>query len=258
MPLINTNGLHMHVETYGEVGDPILLIHGALSDNLQNWRMILQPLSARFRLIGLDLRGHGKTDNPSGEFTLEALRDDVLGVLDALEIPRAHVLGCSLGGYVGMALRDRHPERVGTLGLAGVKVGWTSDDAAHRADFFQPEVIANTYPGWLPHMAKAHSAIYGMEHWKTLVSQVRHLLQGLPNTPSCSLERLVAEANERALFYALGDRDELVPLEEVLTIRRARPDAEILVLPRAGHLFREYNPHVFVAAYGDFLRKHRL
>lgn len=257
--IIETNGIHMHVETYGnETDPPVLMLHGALSDNLQNWRMILKPLSERYRLIGVDMRGHGQTDNPSGSFTLEDLRDDALGVLDALGIEKAHLLGCSLGGYVSMALRDAHPHRIGTLALAGVKVGWEPGDAVDRAGFFVPEVIAQTYPMWIPHMAKAHATHYGLDHWKTLVTQVSSLLQTLPARPELSLARLVAEAETRPLFYCLGDRDEMVPIEEIPKIARARADAEILVVPRAGHLFREYHPQIFVAAYSEFLRRHRL
>lgn len=258
MPTLSLNGLAMRVETYGTAGEPILLLHGALSDHLQNWRMILGPLGERFRLIAVDMRGHGGTNNPSGIFTLAALRDDALAVLDALDIPKAHLLGCSLGGYVAMALRAAHPERAGTLALAGVKVGWTEAEANLRASFFQADAIAARYPLWIPHMAKAHAPHYGIEHWKTLVGWVYSLLSELPRQESTSWEALRAEAERRALFYALGDRDELVPLKEVLAIREAREDAEILVLPRSGHLFREYNPHVFVAAYGDFLKKYAL
>lgn len=258
MPTLSVNGLQLHVETYGESGDWILLLHGALSDNLQNWRMILEPLSKRFRLIGIDMRGHGKTDNPTGSFTLNDLRDDALGVLDALGVERAHVLGCSLGGYVAMALRDAHPERVGTLALAGSKPEWSPEMAEDRFGFFQPDVIAQTYPFWLPHMSKAHSTHYGMEHWKTLVNQVRNLLQSLPGDPRLGWDALKAEAAGRPLFYCVGDRDEMVPLSSILEVQAHRPDAEILVMPAAGHLFREYNPHVFSYAYTDFLRRKKL
>jgi pimeloyl-ACP methyl ester carboxylesterase len=258
MPIIATNGVNLHVETYGSTGEPVLLLHGALSDNLQNWRLIHQPLAAKHRVIGLDLRGHGRSDNPTGEFTLSALRDDVLGVLDALEIPQSHVLGCSLGGYVAMALRAAHPQRVGSLALAGSKVGWDAATAAERADFFQPPEILKAHPLWAPHLAKAHGTFYGVDHWKTLVSQVRALLQTLPDEPAVSLSALSAEAGARALFYTVGDRDELVPLDEVLRIRATRPDAAILVVPRAGHLFREYNQDLFVAGYLEFLRRNKL
>lgn len=258
MPTHHINGLQLHVETYGETGDWILLLHGALSDNLQNWRMILEPMAKRFRVVGIDMRGHGKTDNPTGSFTLDDLRDDALGVLDALGIARAHLLGCSLGSYVAMALRSAHPERVGTLAMAGAKVDWSPEMAEDRFSFFQPEVIAQTYPFWLPHMSKAHSTHYGMEHWKTLVTQVRQLLQTLPGDPRIGWAALEAEAATRPLFYCLGDRDEMVPLEEVIAVKKHRPDAEILVMPAAGHLFREYNPQAFSATYTDFLRRKKL
>lgn len=255
MPTILTNGVNLHHETFGEHGEPVLLLHGAMSDAMQNWRMILPALSAKHRVIGVDLRGHGKSDNPTGEFTLEALTGDIAGLLDALDVPRVHVLGCSLGGYVSLMLRDLLPERIGSLALAGVKVGWDEAHATARFDFFQPHVIAETYPLWLPHMAKAHSTHYGPDHWKTLVGWVGSALKALPGMPSVGLARLAAEAETRALFYALGDRDELVPLSETVVIREARPDAEILVVPRAGHLFRQYNATVFSAAYLEFLKK---
>lgn len=255
---IQTNGASLHVETYGTGGEPVLLLHGALSDNMQNWRMVHEPLAKKHRVIGLDLRGHGGSDNPSGEFTLELLRDDVLGVLDALELPRVHVLGCSLGGYVAMALRSKQPERVGTLALAGSKVGWDRATATKRADYFQPEEILKEHPLWAPHMAKAHGRFYGPEHWKTLVGQVRALLQTLPDQPAVSVAALEADAGIRPLYYCVGDRDDLVPLDEIPVVRQARPDAAIMVVPRAGHLFRDYNQELFLAGYMDFLRRNKL
>ncbi|MDB5100760.1 MAG: h16 [Cyanobacteria bacterium RYN_339] len=253
---ITTRGATLHVQTYGEGGDPVLLLHGALSDNAQNWRLIHEPLAKKHRLIGLDLRGHGKSDNPSGIFTLEALRDDVVDVLDALDLDRVHVLGASLGGYVGMALRHAHPARVGTLATAGSKIGWDHATAADRADFFQPHNILAAHPLWAPHLAKAHGGHYGPEHWKTLVRNVRELLQTLPDEPAVQYEAL-ADAS-LPLFYAVGDRDDLVPLAEVVHIRTWRPDAAILVAPQAGHLFRDYNQDLFVAGYKDFLRRNPL
>ena len=250
---ITTRGATLHVRTYGEDGEPVLLLHGALSDDLQNWRLIHEPLARKHRVIGLDLRGHGQSDNPSGIFTLDALRDDILDVLDLLQLDRVHVLGASLGGYVGLALRFYHPKRVGSLATAGSKIGWDRETAENRAAFFHPENILKAHPLWAPHLAKAHGGHYGPAHWKTLVKNVRELLQTLPDEPAVQYEALKRET--LPLFYAVGDRDDLVPLEEVVRIRHARPDAAILVAPKAGHLFREYNQELFVAGYMEFLRR---
>lgn len=255
---LDINGLSLHVKIYGESGDPILLLPGALTTAEQNWRRIVDPLSQRHRLITIDQRGHGRTNNPTGSFTLADLRNDALGVLDALEIEKVHLLGNSLGGYVSLALRDAYPDRVGTLALAGVKVGWEAEDAGMRGEFFRVEVIEETYPLWAPYMGRAHGHHYGPEHWKTLIDQIRELLQTLPDQPSASLERLKRDVDVHDLFYVLGDRDEMVPLAEVLKIREARPDSEVMVLPRAGHLFAEYDPTIFTTGYVNFLRRRRL
>lgn len=256
MPTIATGGPTLHYETYGDAGEPVLLLHGALSDNLQNWRMIHAPLARKHRVIGVDLRGHGASDNPDGTFTLDALRDDVLALMDALDLSRVHVLGASLGGYVGLSLRYYHPERVGTLATAGSKIGWDEATARDRADFFHPQNILAAHPLWAPHLAKAHGMHYGPEHWKTLVRQVRELLQQLPAEPAVQYDAL--ERETLPLFYSVGDRDDLVPLADVVRVREARPDAAILVAPKAGHLFREYNQELFVAGYQDFLGRNPL
>jgi pimeloyl-ACP methyl ester carboxylesterase len=174
-------------------------------------------------------------------------------VLDALDLPRVHVLGASLGGYVGLALRYYHPERVASLATCGSKIGWDAATAADRAAFFHPENILKAHPLWAPHLAKAHGGHYGPEHWKTLVRWVRELLTDLPNEPAVQYEALARDSFP--LLYALGDHDDLAQLDEVLAVRQYRPDAAILVAPQAGHLFREYNQEAFVACYLDFLRR---
>ncbi len=258
MPAVRVGDVALEVETWGEGGEPVLLLHGALSTAEQNYRLVLGPLSARHKLIGVDLRGHGASSNPSGTFTLAALRDDVLAVLDHLGLARVHVLGTSLGGYVALALRAAAPERCATLALAGVKPGWTRTHADDRFDFFRPEAILAEYPHWDKYLADLHGRHHGADHWRTVAGWVGTLLRGLPDEPATGWAALEAERDRLPLFYCLGDRDNLVPLATVVEVAERRPDAHILVVPRAGHLFREYEPTVFAAAYLAFLRRHRL
>jgi len=243
---------------WGEAGEAVLLLHGALSTAEQNYRMVLKPLSAQFRLFGLDFRGHGSSSNPTGAFSLSVLRDDVLALLDHCALARVHVLGTSLGGYVALALKAAAPERVATLALAGVRPGWTPAVAQERVDFFQPEAILAEYPHWRDYLADLHGRHHGPDHWRTLALQVGALLGQLPEEPTVAWSALKTPAGEPPLFFVLGDRDALVPLATAVEVRQHRPDAQILVVPRAGHLFREYEPTVFSAAYAAFLRRHRL
>lgn len=247
------DGAAIAVQTWGDPdGEPVLLLHGALSTAEQNYRLVLAPLGARHRLIGVDLRGHGRSADPAGAFSLEALRDDALAVLDDLDLAKVHVLGTSLGGYTALALRAAAPDRVATLALAGVKPGWTRGHAEERRGFFSPEGILGEYPHWEKYLTELHG------DWRALTTRVGDLLAGLPDEPAVSWERLVADGEGLPLFFCVGDRDALVPLATAVEVRERRPDSQVLVVPRAGHLFREYDPGVFSAAYLAFTRRHRV
>lgn len=105
-----------------EVGDPgappLVLIHGWVYDSLATWHRLAPLLADRWRVITIDLHGHGKTDRVRGRYEIEDLADDVAGVLTTLGIGPAPVVGYSMGGMVAQALARRHPGAVDRLVLA--------------------------------------------------------------------------------------------------------------------------------------------
>jgi 3-oxoadipate enol-lactonase len=101
----------------------LVLIQGMGLDRL-GWDPVLRKLRRHFRLVLVDNRGIGHSDRPSGSFTVADMAGDIVAVLDAAGIRRAHVLGASLGGMVAQELAIRHPERVDGLVLACTAPGW--------------------------------------------------------------------------------------------------------------------------------------
>ena len=99
MPKVKADDIQMYYEESGE-GFPLIMIMG-LSANLDWWdpRMI-RGLSKDFRTIRFDNRGVGRSDASDGELTVKILADDAAGLMDALGISRAHVLGASMGGSI--------------------------------------------------------------------------------------------------------------------------------------------------------------
>ena len=96
-------------------GDPLLLIMG-YSGTMDLWaKDVLKELASQYKVIIFDNRGMGKTTASDKEFTIELFADDTRGLLDALGIERAHVLGWSLGTYIAQELTLRHPDRVEKL-----------------------------------------------------------------------------------------------------------------------------------------------
>lgn len=115
---IPLNGLELHVREYPHPGQPILCLHFS-GANLLMWSAALPYFQDRYRLLLVDLHGHGRSSRPDSGYHMDHLADDIAALMDALAIPRAHVIGSSLGAEVGLALAANHPPRVLSLVLDG-------------------------------------------------------------------------------------------------------------------------------------------
>lgn len=119
------NKIRIHYEIAGQ-GDPVLMING-LSAPAVNWALQVRALSARFRVVTFDNRGVGESDLPPEPiYTTPQMADDAAALLRDLNIPRAHVIGASMGGTIAMELALRHPRLVRSLVLACT---WAEGDA---------------------------------------------------------------------------------------------------------------------------------
>jgi len=113
MATIESNGIEIYSEEHG-AGEPLLLIMG-WGGNAATWRPQLAGLAKEFRAITFDNRGVGRSSAPEGPYSIPQMADDVVGLLDSLEVPRAHVFGISMGGMIAQELAIQHPGRVDTL-----------------------------------------------------------------------------------------------------------------------------------------------
>ncbi len=108
-------GAKIFVRDFGGAGPTLLLIHGA-GHSSENWRQAAPLLDPHFRVLAMDVRGHGRSDGPpDGPYDLRTLTADAIAVLDAFGVGRAHVMAQSMGGRIGYALSAWHPERVDRL-----------------------------------------------------------------------------------------------------------------------------------------------
>lgn len=120
MAFASINGIRLHYRIDGadRTDAPWLVLANALGADVTMWAPQIAAFSARFRLLRFDTRGLGCSDAPPGPYTIEQLTQDVIGLLDACSIERAHFCGLSMGGLIGIALGARHGERVERLVLA--------------------------------------------------------------------------------------------------------------------------------------------
>lgn len=113
MATTRVGDITINFEVHGE-GEPLLLING-LADDITAWALQTEEFARHYRTIVFDNRGIGGTDKPAGRYTTAQLAADARGLLDALDIGRAHVLGVSMGGMIAQEFALAYPERVDRL-----------------------------------------------------------------------------------------------------------------------------------------------
>lgn len=113
MPYFDNDGCQLHYEDYGH-GAPLLLVHG-LGSSTRDWEYQIPALAQHYRVIALDVRGHGRSDKPRGAYRIADFADDVAALIEYLQLPPVHLVGISMGGMIGFQLGVDRPELLRSL-----------------------------------------------------------------------------------------------------------------------------------------------
>jgi pimeloyl-ACP methyl ester carboxylesterase len=131
MPKVKVNDIQIYYEVKGK-GFPLVMIQG-LSYSLDGWDpRLVEELSRKYKLVLFDNRGAGRTDVSDREYTIKLFADDTAGLMDALGISKAHVLGLSMGGMIAQELVLNYPEKVAKLVLCSTGSQWCFSQEASR------------------------------------------------------------------------------------------------------------------------------
>lgn len=255
---IEANGLRVYYEGYGE-GEPLLLIHGGTATS-RSWASHLPAFTEHFRVFTPDSRGHGRTDNPTGELGYRVMADDVAALVDALGLQRPLVLGYSDGGQIALELGMRYPGLAKGLVLGGTQFRFSEAylEAVREllgitdSEGLEPEKLEREQPEWVAFLREAHGHVYGPEYWKTYVQQIASLWL----TPLRYTSEDFAAVTDPVLIL-IGDRDGGAAPEESVELFRLLPNAELAVAPGSDHGFIEAKAGLFDALALDFLMRRR-
>jgi pimeloyl-ACP methyl ester carboxylesterase len=252
--VVQVNGVNMYYEAHGQ-GEPLLLLHaGTLSADM--WQPYLAAFTSHYRVIAPDMRGHGRSDNPTGAMSYRQLADEVVAFTRALDLHTLPIAGFSDGGQVALEIGMRHPNLPRSLIVGGV---WFQFTAKYRAwardalgDEETPEVdtarLARDHPDWAAWLDQ----IYGPDAWKPLLIHIKRMWTTPLNYAPDDFARVVAPT-----LVLLGDRDELVSIDEAAEMYRLLPAAELAVVPGANHgAFFSEKVAAFQSLMLDFLLRH--
>lgn len=237
-----STGVRLHYEAKGK-GPALLLIHGGGSD-ASGVAPVMDPLAKAFYVIAPDCRGAGRSSDPGTPLTYEAMADDMVALLNHLKIERAHVVGWSDGGIIGLQMALAHPERVDRIVAFGSNA--TPDGMEARALAF----AATMGPDSLgpEKRARYEKVAPDPTKWAAHVEQLKVLWTTQPAYTADRLRTIKAP-----VLLATGDRDEFVRLEHTVEMYRAIPGAELVVMPDARHSLRHQDLELVLSLLRGFL-----
>jgi pimeloyl-ACP methyl ester carboxylesterase len=269
MPKISApDGTKLYVEEVGS-GTPVVFVHEYAGD-YRSWEPQLRFFSRQYRCVTYSQRGYPPSDVPTdpGRYSQMLMRDDVIAVMDALSIDRAHVVGHSMGAYTALHVGIRHPERCLSVTAAGCGWGSTPDPekreamkalAAETGQMFADEGItaaAAKYADAPMRQAFKHKDPRGFAEFARMLAE--HSAQGHAHMMlNVQLKRPTLwemEAELKGLSVPLlvivGDEDDLC-LDGSVFLKRTAPTAGLLVIPRAGHTINSEEPAAVNAALAE-------
>jgi pimeloyl-ACP methyl ester carboxylesterase len=258
VPEIKVNVIKIYYEISGK-GSPLVLLPGMLGTIESNWRRFIPTLAKHYCTIAIDLRGHGRTDNPAssgksgtGKLRIAKMADDLNGFLDELGFNKTSVLGYSLGGCIGLLAGLKRPGRIKALVMHAVKFFWNESSISTMVASLNPITILEKTPRYAQELKENHAAIYGPEYWQKLLGTAADLIKTMPKQGP-TIEQ-VAGANF-PILVSVGDHDQLVSLEEAIRLVRVLAKGELVVLPATPHPLQRVRVDSFLPILLDFLER---
>ena len=269
--------IHGQPVSYHRLGDgpALVLVHGITSSS-RTWRSVMHGLAKEHTVIEPDLLGHGRSAKPRGDYSLGAYASGIRDLLAVLEVPRATVVGHSLGGGIAMQFAYQFPERLDRLVL--VDSGGLGEEvsmALRAATLPGAEVVLPLLFGPLPRRAGRAIGSVLSRFGLRASANTRGLAEGLESLGSADARRafvhtargvidpLGQRVDARDRLYLSrdvptmliwGDRDRIIPVHHGRGAHELMPHSRFEVLEGAGHFPFNDDPSWFVDVVTDFIR----
>jgi 3-oxoadipate enol-lactonase len=255
------NGIQINYTVEGS--GPWVVMSHSLACSVEMWDPQAEALAKNYRVLRFDTRGHGRSDAPSGAYTLEQLADDTHGLLRALEVERPHFVGLSMGGMIGMTYALRYPGQFRSLVLCdtssrlGPEVQPVWDDRIKTATEKGMEpLVEPTLKRWFTEAILAKRP--------PVLDKVAAMIRATPPVGYAGCCHAIPKINLTArlkeigcpIQIIVGEQDAGTPVAMSREIHDAAPGSELVIIPNASHLSNLEQPEAFNRALTEFLARH--
>jgi pimeloyl-ACP methyl ester carboxylesterase len=225
--------------------NPIVVLHGALGSAHQ-FKPLLASMDRPARIM--EFLGHGDTVDVDRDWTIDLYVDQLEAWLQAESLSSTHIFGYSMGGYVALTLALRRPDLVNRIVALGTKLEWSVEQAEREVRLVDVDTIIEKVPRFAEDLERRH----GKDRWQSVVRKTAALMVDLGRRPRLSIEGM--SSMSAAVRYMIGDRDEMVSLEETRSYYAATAGAEFAVLPATRHPIEKVRTELIAWHVMDFLR----
>jgi 3-oxoadipate enol-lactonase len=258
MPFVDVGELRTHYTLTGDKG-PVSVLSNSLGTNFSLWDAQMAELERRFRILRYDTRGHGQSSVTPGDYTIEQLGRDVLGLLDALGLDRAHFCGLSVGGMIGIWLGIHASGRLHRLVLCntatriGTKEMWNTRIATVRKDGMK-SVASAVIERWFTPAFRASCP--------ETVARAQRMVESSPPegyAACCAAIRDMDQSQSVAqirvpTLIIYGGSDKVTPVSDALFLA-GQIERSVMVELAAAHLSKVEQSEAFTEAVSSFLSK---
>jgi 3-oxoadipate enol-lactonase len=259
MSFARIHGTLLHYRTCGPEGAPALVFVNSLGTDARIWDAVIASLSTEFFCLSYDKRGHGLSDAPEGEYSLDDHLADLEGLLDHVGLDRVVVIGVSIGGLIAQGIALKSPQRVAGLVLCctaprmGDVAMWTARIDTARTKGLEPMADA-VMERWFSPGFRRDRAV-DLAGWRNLF--LRTNSQGYANTCATLRDTDLSSAIPAIAAPTLviaGDADLAAPVELVRNCT-AIPGARLEILAGVGHIPSLEQPEMLSGLISDFLKE---
>ena len=262
MPTTKVNDINIYFEIHGE-GFPLVMITGLAADI--NWWIpeTIESYSQSFKTIIFDSRGTGRTDKPNIPYSILMMANDTVGLMDALNIPKAHILGISMGGFIAQEIAITYPERVEKLVLCSTNCGGSKQILPSSEVLQTMTTLRDLTPeewidvmfslGFTDDFRKINADFIKsykqrvIKFFTPLDSLQRQTLANMGFSSGMRLKKINAPT-----LIMHGKEDIMAPPENAEILAKRIPNAKLVMLDNTGH-FLVSAPEKVINILNDFL-----
>lgn len=206
----------------------LLLLHGAAGSK-QRLQPLKDHLSRDFDVYSMNFSGHGGEPFPEETFSIEMFAMDVINFMNKNEIRQIHIFGYSMGGFVALYLAAHYPERVLSVFTLGTKFNWNRDTVKMQVKLLDAEVIEEK----LPEYAREMEQIHAPNDWKEMLEKTIEMLKIMGKKNPLGDDDL--QGLEIPVLIGMGDRDNMVIIEESVFSFRLLKKGQLFIMPDTPH-----------------------